>query len=646
MILSDNETKVDMLNNRAIAKTIVELINESQDKPISIGIHGDWGAGKSSVLEMLEDEFNDNPDMECIKFNGWKHQGFEDAKIALMSAIVSELIEKRSLGKVCDDAVKKIWKNINWMNVAKGAGSFALTMATGMPPIGLLSNVLERLQGGVSDEEKVKATIESVGQYLKDAKVFEDTSTTKEFAEFQASFSDLLKASKIKKLVVLIDDLDRCLPEVTIETLEAVRLFMFSNSTAFVIAADESMIEYAVKKHFPDVIDLSDINIGKEFSKRYLEKLIQVPFRIPTLGEVEAEMYITLLLIGSRLDENDKDFEKLLNISIDKMKKPWKNQGLTISNLHEVLQDRYKEVSNEITVANQISPILASNTNGNPRKIKRFINMFLLRYKIAEARGFGDEIEFPILAKLMLAENYLGEFYKEIAMETEENGKCKVLEELENHLMVIKKETEIANGKDEANKDNDEEITSKTILENKMSEKCKKWSENPEICNWIKAEPYVGNIDLRPYYFASKEKEDYFFKQVKSEKLRFIIDGLMGTSMYIAGIKDKIELITAEESKRVFDVLSQKILGQGNISKKPKGIEGIIELVKLHKELQNNLIGLIRSFKMDEVGAWICSGWDKCIVDKEPKEQLSNYYNLLSESGNPIVKMTLKTMKR
>lgn len=645
MILSDNETKVDMLNNRAIAKTVVELIKESQDKPISIGIHGDWGAGKSSVLEMVEDEFNNNPDIECIKFNGWKHQGFEDAKIALMSGIVSELIEKRNLGKVCEDAVKKIWKNINWMNVAKGAGSVALTMATGTPPIGLLSNILDRLQGGVSDEEKVKETIESVGQYLKDAKVFEDTSTTKEFAEFQASFSDLLKGSKIKKLVVLIDDLDRCLPEVTIETLEAVRLFMFSNSTAFVIAADESMIEYAVKKHFPDVIDLSDRNIGNEFSKRYLEKLIQVPFRIPTLGEVEAEMYITLLLIASRLDENDEDFEKLLDISIDKMKKPWKNQGLSIENLHEVLKDRYKEVSNEITVANQISPILASNTNGNPRKIKRFINMFLLRYKIAEARGFGDEIELPVLAKFMLAENYLSEFYKEIATETGENGKCKALEELETHLKVVKKETEITNGDDEENNDGGEGIISKTILENKMSEKCKEWSEKPQICNWIKTEPYVGNIDLRPYYFASKEKEDYFFKQVKSEKLRFIIDGLMGTSMYIAGMKDKIIELTVEESKFVFDTLSQKILGQGNISRKPSGIEGIIELVKVHKELQNNLIGLIRSFNMDEVGAWVCTGWDKCIVDQKSKEELSNYYKLLSESGNKLVKAALKTMR-
>ena len=56
MILSDNETKVDLLNNEAIAKTIVSLITESKEQPISIGIHGDWGAGKSSILEMVVNE--------------------------------------------------------------------------------------------------------------------------------------------------------------------------------------------------------------------------------------------------------------------------------------------------------------------------------------------------------------------------------------------------------------------------------------------------------------------------------------------------------------------------------------------------------------------------------------------------------------
>lgn len=644
MILSDNETKVDMLNNKAIAKTVVELINESKEKPISIGIHGDWGAGKSSVLEMVEEEFKSNEKIECIKFNGWKHQGFEDAKIALMSAIVSELIKKRSLSSKCGDAVKKIWKNINWLNVAKGAGSLALTATTGIPPIGLLTNILDTLKGNFADSEKINSTIENVGQYLNDSKVFEDTSTTKEFAEFQESFSALLEESKIDKLVILIDDLDRCLPEVTIQTLEAIRLFMFSNSTAFVIAADESMIEYAVKKHFPEAFDN---NLSKEFSKRYLEKLIQVPFRLPALGEVESEMYISLLLIGSRLSENDELFTKLLDTSIEKMKKPWKNQGLAISDLHEILADRYGEVGNEIVVANQIYPILAKDTSGNPRKIKRFINMLLLRYKIAEARGFGDEIELPVLAKIMLIEYFMSEVYQQIAMETSENGKCKPLNELEKYLRGECGESK-ASAKESENKDAKDTKTVKKIdIRDALSEKCKEWLANESLCNWANSDPLLGNVDLRPYYFASKEKQDYFFNQVKSEKLRFIIDGLMSSSVYyIASINDKIEGLTNEEAKYVFDIVSQKILGQGDGAKKPNGIDGIIMLVKFHKELQNDLIGLIASFKMDRVGAWICSGWDKCIVDGAEKSKLAEYYTLLSKNGSPLVKAALKTIRK
>lgn len=642
MILSDNETKVDMINNRAIAKTIVELIIESKDRPISIGIHGDWGAGKSSVLEMVEDEFRGKEKTECIKFNGWKHQGFEDAKIALMSAIVSELVVKRNLKNKCKDAVEKIWKNINWLNVAKGAGSLAITATTGVPPIGLLTGIIDNLKGNFADAEKVSGTINTVGQYLKDSKVFEDTSTTKEFAEFQEAFSDLLEKSEIDKLVILIDDLDRCLPEVTIQTLEAVRLFMFSNSTAFVIAADESMIEYAVKKHFPEAYDN---NLSKEFSKRYLEKLIQVPFRLPALGEIESKMYITLLLIGSKLNEDDESFNRVLETAVERMKKPWKNQGLTVGDLHEILSEGYSDVANEIAVATQIAPILAKDTSGNPRKIKRFINMLLLRYKIAEARGFGDEIKLPILAKIMLIESFMTEIYQDIASETSEDGKCKPLDELEKSL-----KGEIGTAKpsviEEEPKDIKQKKTeSKPEEKCNLSEKCKEWSTNELFCDWARSEPPLGGEDLRPYYFASKEKKDYFFSQIKSEKLRYIIDGLMSSSAYyIASINDKISGLTSEEAKYVFDILSQKILGHGDGSKKPDGIDGVITLVKFHKELQSELISLIASFRMECVGAWICSGWEKCIVDAPEKQKLNEYYLQLSQKGNAFVKAALKTV--
>lgn len=646
MILSDNETKVDMINNRAVAKTVVELIKDSKDKPISIGIHGDWGAGKSSVLEMVEDEFCPEKNIECIKFNGWKYQGFEDAKIALMSAIVSTLVEKRKLSEVCADKVKKIWKNINWLSVAKTAGSLAFSATTGTPPIGLLTGAVETLKSNVSDADKVEDTIGKIGTFLNDSKVFEDTSMTKEFSEFQKSFEELLKASSIKKLVVLIDDLDRCLPEVTIETLEAVRLFMFSNSTAFVIAADETMIEYAVKRHFPDLIDSEKNNIGKEFSKRYLEKLIQVPFRLPSLGEIESEMYITLLLIGSKLENNGDEFEKLLTLSIEKMKKPWKNNGFTINEINKALGDKYGKVSNEIAISRQIGCVLANHTYGNPRKIKRFINMLLLREKIANARGFGDEVQLPILAKIMLAEYFLPDFYKEISSQTDDSGTCNCIKELEQELLVL---DGTDNKKSDISKESPKKGESKTVKEkyNDFTQKNKEFTKSDDIRKWILTEPSLSLVDLRPYFFASKEKNDYFFKQVKSDTLRLLIDRLMSTKMNIANVQDEVKNLTEEEASRVFDILSSKILQQSNFTSKPKGIDGVICLVKLHPKLENSLINLIELFGIKKVGAWICSGWDVCIRSQESKQKLDEYFDRLKKEGQPMVKeiLTLARME-
>jgi len=646
MILSDNETKIDMLNNRAIAKTVAELILECDDRPISIGVHGDWGAGKSSILAMVEDELSKQKDgIECIRFNGWKHQGFEDAKIALMSAIVSELVEKRKPSAEAKIILKKLWKNINWLSMAKAAGSVAFSAATGIPPIGLLSNLMENLKGSVTDKEKVTTAIESVGEYLTDAKVFEDNSLAKEFSEFQKSFEELLNESKIKKLVVLIDDLDRCLPKVTIETLEAVRLFMFSKSTAFVIAADEAMIEYAVRNHFPDLPDDSDIRTGFEYSKRYLEKLIQVPFRIPALGEIESGMYIILLLIGSSLKEDSAEFDKLLTVAIDKMKKPWENMGFTIEQLKEALGDKYTDVLNEITVSNQMADILAKNTQGNPRKIKRFINMLLLRDRIASARGFGDSIQIPILAKMMLAEYFFVDEYKKIAALTDDNGKCSLLHTFE--VQIIEPSKELATPDEDAEKSIKQKTNIPTLMP--KPEKGKDlvaWESNADFTAWAFSEPYLGEIDLRPYFFASKEKEDFFFAQVKSDQLRNLISKLMGGEMNIASANDEIKALSPSDAKKVFEVLSSKILRNGDIVKKPNGIEGIKSLVSHHGELEPSLIGLIETFDCKRVGAWICSGWDKCSNTDKSKSSLDKYYESLSKEGSIIVKTALKNTRK
>ncbi len=166
-------------------------------------------------------------------------------------------------------------------------------------------------------------------------------------------------------------------------------MFVFTSKTAFVVAADEGMIEYAVRKHFPD---LSDTLGAQGYSRNYLEKLIQIPFRIPILGETETRIYVTLLLIGAEIGEADADFSKLIAVARERLKKPWESKPLDSASVRTALGEKSTRVQNALILSDQIGPILASGTKGNPRQIKRFLNtLATLRQRMAEARGFGQD---------------------------------------------------------------------------------------------------------------------------------------------------------------------------------------------------------------------------------------------------------------
>ena len=96
VFINDSEMATDLLYYDAIAKTIVSYIDSSGEKPISIGVHGDWGAGKSSVLKMVESQFASREEVLCLWFNGWQLEGFDDAKAVLIETIVVELRDRRS----------------------------------------------------------------------------------------------------------------------------------------------------------------------------------------------------------------------------------------------------------------------------------------------------------------------------------------------------------------------------------------------------------------------------------------------------------------------------------------------------------------------------------------------------------------------
>mmetsp|Transcript_15829 Transcript_15829/g.27007 ORF Transcript_15829/g.27007 Transcript_15829/m.27007 type:complete len:91 (+) Transcript_15829:19-291(+) len=82
---SDSETDVDFLNYSEVAEMVSDLLSDKSLLPLSLGIFGGWGTGKSSTLCLVEQELNKSPnEYLVVKFDAWLYQDFDDARAALM----------------------------------------------------------------------------------------------------------------------------------------------------------------------------------------------------------------------------------------------------------------------------------------------------------------------------------------------------------------------------------------------------------------------------------------------------------------------------------------------------------------------------------------------------------------------------------
>ncbi|OIQ97593.1 KAP family P-loop domain protein [mine drainage metagenome] len=627
MILTDNETKVDLLNNEAIAATIIGLLRERPDRPVTIGVHGDWGAGKSSVLEMIEAGFKDEPKVLCLKFNGWRFQGFEDAKIALIEGIISGLLAKRPALQKAKGALRDVVKSINLLKVAKKAGGMAWTAFTGIPSPDQISGIVSTLEGWISDpgqlatKENLSSAVEGVKSVLAQT---ESKNIPEEIEAFRKAFDKLLEEADIEQLVVLIDDLDRCLPDTAIETLEAIRLFVFTSRTAFVVAADEAMIEYAVRKHFPD---LPETTGPRDYARNYLEKLIQIPFRIPALGETETRIYVTLLLAGAEVGEEDTCYAKLIAVARERLKRPWDSAGLDAATVKTALGPKAEKAHNALALSDQIGPILASGTKGNPRQIKRFLNTLLLRERTATARGFGVDISVPVLAKLMLAERFMPRLFEQIAFVSAVHAKglCEDIDALEKSIST---DSAGAIADDKAAADGSKGVKSADAVPPPIDNAVlAEWKSSETIRDWARVLPFLSGVDLRPYLFVAKDKKDYFGPVSVLGHLATVVERLFGGKMSVQAHEAELKQLVQPEADKVFEAVRTKIMGSGAFETMPSGVDGLIVLVKAQPGLQGKLLDFLEGLPTGKCGPWAVRGWQGVIKDTECATRLTKLLN-------------------
>lgn len=616
MIIPDNETDIDYLYYEAISKTVVQTIEQAKKSPVTIGVHGDWGAGKSSILKMIEGTYGDDESTLCVHFNGWLFQGFEETKTVLIETIISELVKQKKTSKAIADKASELLKRVNWLKLARKSGGLAFTALTGIPNLDQAKDLisgLKNLIGKTSDIESgdIEALLSETSDLLKST----DTDTMPDqIHAFREEFSELLEVAKVERLVVVVDDLDRCLPETAIETLEAIRLFLFVPGSAFVIAADEAMIEYAVKKHFPDL----PLSTGPaSYARNYLEKLIQVPFRLPPLGTVETRTYITLMLVSLSLDNGDPKFVKLIELTRDVLKRPWGGDGFNRERIKEVLGDVPSTVEDALQLADQIAPLLTDGAHGNPRQIKRFLNTMSLRMAIAEQRGIADEIKRPILAKLMLAERFETRLFEQIEREASVGGTSATVKQMETP--DANKGVKKAKGKSKG------QSVSDTITHLKVSkdQDGTDWAANEWVRRWASVSPKFGDTDLRPYLFVSRDKKALFNDGSTLAAKEELVKKLGGSQLGARSAAEQVAKLSPGEIEQIFDNLARNIQSVSDLKTKPDGIDGIKELCKVSPALQTPTIALLASLPTSALGPWVAAGWNKVITQSGARSELN-----------------------
>lgn len=459
----DSETKSDYLNFDYLIDAVESIAMDAKLTPSTIGVYGDWGSGKSSLMQMVEEKIKaeHKEDACCIRFNGWLFEGYEDAKTAFCGSILDALRTEKTIPAKVKTRITKLLKKVDGKKILMKGGSVALDiLLTGglgsitYLTIDAITNALkDKLSNATSDD--IKEVLKGVLTENKN----QSTSNRNDIKIFQEEFKKILDESKIEHLVIFVDELDRCTPDTVLDIFAAMRLFLFVEKTSFIIGADSRLIDYAIKTRYQNIPG-NDLDISKE----YLEKLVQYPVTIPKLDELELERYLTCLLLETEIE----DIAECIRGEV--LYEPI-NQDNLISK-HGEKEEQIKEA---LLLSRIVSPILAARLNGNPRQCKRFLNTLFMRVQMAESRAV--TLDKNILAKLMLLEYFKEPMYAEVM---NPNNK-KAFEDLEKSFK-----------------------NSKSVDNNNVF---RKWKDDEWVKDWLAIKVSLSGVDLKPYYYFSRSTQ-------------------------------------------------------------------------------------------------------------------------------------------
>ena len=226
------------------------------DPHFTIGIFGKWGSGKTTLLKkiqhLLESSYSEK--VLTVFFDAWRYQREEHMLLPILDTLFEHSKQKET----------------HWLEFSSKLKRLTASMATAMT---LKLPFLE------FDIKSAIKQLQAAEQVRSDYFGW--------LSELQKALDDVRRDDPDRRIVMLIDDLDRCLPPKVVEVLESIKVTLDVSGFIFVLALDELVVEQAIQSYY-----------GQNYSvpsKDYVKKLVQVEFRLPPLRTQDVMNYVQVL---------------------------------------------------------------------------------------------------------------------------------------------------------------------------------------------------------------------------------------------------------------------------------------------------------------------------------------------------------------
>jgi|GEM_PF-6361995 len=365
-----------------ISKTLKQIINRA-NTPFSIGLYGGWGSGKTTIVDLLKDDLREDKKIKVVYIDLWK---FEND--SLRRQIILKTAEELSLCKYIS-LKEKIYFSIsenkqkitfNWKKIIVSCLIFLVKIGS----VTLLANIfiknlLTSLLSAITSNFVIQGIADGFKQFdkslfLNDVVITRDRLSEPE--EFECEFKKIIGGSSKKKIVFILDNLDRMSSEKAVEVLSTVKTFLEIKKCIFLIPCDED----AIKKHISSIYIANNSKKGSnKYADEFLRKFFNTTIRIPKFENTELNEYTQNLLKKTNLPELKIENSNLL----------W---------------------------------LINFTFRNNPREIKQFINtlvstIVLINSRIKEGLIADKDIlkeNLPFFAKILIIKQKFPKMYKKL----------------------------------------------------------------------------------------------------------------------------------------------------------------------------------------------------------------------------------------